>query len=130
MGKLKSRSISSLGRVRRATLDSPVATLQLKSSTRSIIIWQEPRYTSVQSFERMKLTFLFSVVFQLLILVSDVEAKRRGGLIIIFTENGSLSGWGVLILIATLSCTICGCIRGCMSQKDEDSDSNDSYDNV
>ena len=34
--ELKSRSISSLGRVRRATLDSPVATLQLKSSTRSM----------------------------------------------------------------------------------------------
>merc|ERR1712062_295338 len=82
--------------------------------------------------DKMKLTVLFSVVFQLLILLSDVEAKGSrgsrgsrgggGGFIIIFTENGGLSVWGVLILISTLLCTLCGCICACISNSDSDSD--------
>merc|ERR1712062_861126 len=97
--------------------------------------------------DKMKLTVLFSVVFQLLILLSDVEAKGSrgsrgsrggrgggGGFIIIFTENGGLSVWGVLILISTLLCTLCCCICACISNSDvlctdSDSDSDRNRDN-
>merc|ERR1712062_85417 len=150
-----------LQRAKTATLYSPVASLQLKLSTTDLsrvsivrvrvrfyefmsdfflrFVGQETRYILL---ERMKLIVLFSMVFQLLILLSDVEAKGSrgsrgsrggrgggGGFIIIFTENGGLSVWGVLILISTLLCTLCGCICACISNSDSDSDSDSNRDN-